>query len=121
MVDRYTKMVLTVIALALTGLLGRSMLEVRAVNAQAPVCGAADTPCYVQIAGGPPGGAWLGAPLLVFDNQAEARAQAQQTCGTASSPPCFSTIVGGPGSLGDWRGVPLVVIDAQRIVPRLGP
>lgn len=79
MVDRYTKIVLTLIAVALMGLLMRALLDVRAVNAQqSAACGAAETPCLV-------------------------------------------TIVGGPGDVGGWRGVPLLVIDSQRIVPRRSP
>lgn len=122
MVDRYTKIVLTLIAVALMGLLMRALLDVRAVNAQqSAACGTAETPCLVSIVGGPPtGAAWQGAPMSVFDAQADARAQAQQTCGSASTP-CYALVVGGPGDVGGWRGVPLLVIDSQRIVPRRSP
>jgi hypothetical protein len=122
MTDRYTRILLTVIALLLAGFLWRPLLETRTVSAQAAACGTAQAPCYVNIVGGPPSGAWQGAPILAFDAQAESRAQAQatQTCGTATAP-CYATIIGGPGSLESWQGVPLIVIDSQRIVPRRNP
>ena len=73
MVDRYTKFVLTVIALALVGLLARSSLVPRGVEAQAPdvpLCGTVTAPCYVSVVGGPPSlGAWQGAPIIVLDSQ----------------------------------------------------
>jgi hypothetical protein len=120
MVDRYTKIVLTVIAVILIGLLVRPLFDAQTVNAQLAACGTPETPCHVNIMGGPPGGAWQGAPIFVFDAKAEARAQTQQTCGTPATP-CYAMIVGGPGSLGSWQGTPLVVIDSQRIVPRRNP
>lgn len=139
MVDRYTKTVLTVIAAALVGLLVRPLLETTPAGAQqqqqAPrpqqeaqqptpqpqfFCGTPDAPCFVSLVGGPPSGTWQGAPIAVYDAQADARAQAaaQRLCGGAGLPPCATMIIGGPDGLGAWRGVPLVVIDAQRIVPR---
>ncbi len=78
MVDRYTKVVLTVIALALVGLLARSSLVPGHVEAQ--------TPDLVS-------------------------------CGTIAAP-CYVSLVGGPPSLGAWQGGPIVILDAQRIVPR---
>ncbi len=77
MVDRYTKFVLTVIAVALVGLLARSSLVPGRVEAQADV----------------------------------------STCGTLAAP-CYVSLVGGPPNLGAWQGVPIVILDAQRIVPR---
>jgi len=119
MVDRYTKIVLTVIAVMLTGSFVRSQLEPQTALAQPAACGAPENPCAVSIVGGPPAaGVWQGAPLLVFDGQVEARAQAQQPCGRAGDP-CYAVVVGGPGA--GWQGAPLVILDSLRIVPRRTP
>jgi hypothetical protein len=120
MVDRYTKIVLTVIAVLLAGLLVRSLLEAQPAVAQlAPACGTLDRPCAVSLVGGPVAGAWQGAPLVVYDGYAEARAaQTPPACGRANDP-CYGFISGGPG--GGWQGAPLVILDSHRIVPRRTP
>jgi hypothetical protein len=73
MVDRYTKLVLTVIALALIGLLARPSLAPRTVEAQqpyGPACGTAAAPCHVLVVGGPNNlGAWRGGPVVFIDSQ----------------------------------------------------
>lgn len=120
MVDRYTKIVLTVIAVMLTGLLARSLLEVPTAVAQPAACGAPANPCAVSIVGGPVAGAWQGAPIFVFDNQVEARAQARPPCGRAGDP-CQAVIVGGPAGLQSWQGAPLVIFDSLRVMPRTTP
>jgi hypothetical protein len=124
MVDRYTKVVLTVIAAALIGLMSRPLLEVPTVGAQLAACGLPERPCHVSIAGGPPAGTWQGAPMVVFDPQAEARAQAQaqvqQTCGAPANP-CYAVIIGGPGGPAGWQGWPLLTMNSQQLVPRRNP
>lgn len=120
MVDRYTKLVLTVIAVMLTGLLVRSLLEVPPAIAQPPACGAPENPCAVSIVGGPAAGAWQGTPLFVFDSQAETRAQAQRPCGRAGDP-CHAVVVGGPAGLEGWQGAPLLIFDSLRVFPRTTP
>lgn len=120
MVDRYTKIVLTVIAVMLTGLLVRSLAEVHTAVAQPVACGAPGNPCAVSIVGGPVAGAWQGAPIFVFDTQAEARAQARPPCGRAGDP-CQAVVVGGPAGLAGWHGAPLVTLDSLRVVPRTTP
>jgi len=52
MVDRYTKCMLTVIALALVALLVRPLFEARQVVAQGTECGVS-RPCSVQVVGVP--------------------------------------------------------------------
>ena len=52
MVDRYTKFILTVIAVALVALLMRPLFEVNRVDAQVAGCGVS-APCFVQVVGGP--------------------------------------------------------------------
>lgn len=52
MVDRYSKIVLTVIALALVALVVRPMFESGSAGAQARGCGDAMNPCYVTAAAG---------------------------------------------------------------------
>lgn len=120
MVDRYTKVVLTVIAVMLTGLLLRSLLEAQTAIAQPAACGAPGNPCAVSIVGGPVAGAWQGAPIVVFDSQADARAQARPPCGR-SGDPCFAVVVGGPAGLGGWQGAPLVIFDSLRTFQRRTP
>lgn len=121
MVDRYTRIVLTVIAVTLTGLFVRSLVEPRPAVAQGPVCGAPDNPCAVSIVGGPAvAGAWQGGPIYAFDAQADLRAREQPPCGRAGDP-CYTVLVGGPPSLQGWQGAPLIVVESVRIVPRTTP
>ena len=49
MVDRYTKVVLTLIAAALIGLMSRPLLEVQTAGAQLVACGTPERPCHVSI------------------------------------------------------------------------
>lgn len=118
MVDRYTKIVLTVIAVMLTGLLIRPLLEAQTALAQPQACGAPTNPCAVSVVGGPIAGGWQGAPIAVFDGQADAWARARPPCGRVGDP-CFAVVVGGPaGGLAGWQGAPLIILDTHRIVPR---
>ena len=119
MVDRYTKIVLTVIAVLLAGLLVRSLLEVPPAAAQLGACGTLDRPCAVSLIGGPVAGAWQGAPLVVYDGQAQARAAQTPPPRGRPNDPCYGFIAGGPG--GGWQGAPLVILDSHRIVPRRTP
>lgn len=69
-IDRYTRAVLTVIALALVLLVARGLLEPASVTAQAPVCGDPARPCRVIVVGGPQAlGEWSGLPVLMLDSQ----------------------------------------------------
>lgn len=72
MIDRYTRCVLTVIALALLALLVRPSFAPRTVEAQpyGPACGTPAAPCHVYVVGGPSTlGAWRGGPLMLIDSQ----------------------------------------------------
>jgi hypothetical protein len=73
MIDRYTKLVLTVIALALIGLVARPAFAPRTVEAQqgyGPACGTAAAPCHVYVVGGPASlAAWRGGPIVFIDSQ----------------------------------------------------
>jgi hypothetical protein len=73
MIDRYTKVVLTVIALVLVGLLIRPSVAPRSVAAQQSIalCGSTPSaPCYVSVVGGPANlGAWQGGPVVILDSQ----------------------------------------------------
>lgn len=47
MIDRYTKVILTVIALALTALVLRPLFELPSATAQGSRCGDIQNPCFV--------------------------------------------------------------------------
>ena len=67
MIDRYTRIVLTVIALALVALVGQNLFGPERATAQGAPCGDAGRPCQVVVVGGP-GGAWAGLPLVILDS-----------------------------------------------------
>ena len=67
MIDRYTRIVLTVIALALVALVGQNLLGPERVTAQGAPCGDAGRPCQVFVVGGPPS-AWTGLPMMILES-----------------------------------------------------
>ena len=68
MIDRYTRIVLTVIALALVALVGQNLLGPERATAQGAPCGDAGRPCQVLVVGGS-SGAWAGLPVMILDAQ----------------------------------------------------
>ena len=61
MVDGYTKIVLTVIAIALTALVFRPLITPR-TSAAADTCGTKENPCFVAVPAG------FGLPVVLIDS-----------------------------------------------------